>query len=143
MMEVNSIRQITTPWSGSRGLTTGLILSEVYQDVWTGQLLLSMGMPTQAETAPQVIYQLQFDYLLGYRVLEGAEVLEALDDGNSDSESQIYLITPSRFLIWFHQQSQGIHLDKDIQHYRIASWDYCVDVLAAQEPLVKQHKQKE
>ncbi|MBO1518945.1 hypothetical protein J3U76_04715 [Oceanisphaera sp. DM8] len=142
-MEVNSIQQITTPWAGSRGLTTGLMLTEIYQDVWTGQLLLSMGMPIQAAVAPQVIYQLQFDYLLGYRVLEGTDALEEMDDDDSGSDSQIHLITPSRFLIWFHQQSQGIHLDKDIQHYRIASWDYCVDVLAAQEPLVKQHKQKE
>lgn len=140
-MEVNTIRQMTTAWSGARGLTTGLMLTEVYQDVWTGRLLLSMGMPTQVNTPPQVIYQLQFDYLLGYRVLEGADVLDLIDDDDSDSDSQIHLITPSRFLIWFHQQSQGIHLDKDIQHYRIASWDYCVDVLAAQEPLVKRKKE--
>ncbi|MFD1007616.1 hypothetical protein [Oceanisphaera ostreae] len=137
MMEVNTIRQMTTPWAGARGLTTGLMLTEIHQDVWTGRLLLSMGMPIQADVPPQVIYQLQFDHLFGYRVLEGADVLDLMDDNDSNSDSQIQLITPSRFLIWFHQQSQGIHLDEDIQHYRIASWDYCVDVLAAQEPLVK------
>ncbi|WP_229667732.1 hypothetical protein [Oceanisphaera marina] len=141
MMEVNTIRQMATPWSGGRGLTTGLMLTEVYQDVWTGRLLLSMGIPTKMDIPPQVIYQLQFDHLFGYRVLEGADVLDYMDDDDFGSDSQIQLITPSRFLIWFHQQSKGLHLDEDIQHYRIASWDYCVDVLAAQDPLVKRKKE--
>ena len=136
-MEANTVRQMTTPWSGARGLATGLMLTEVYQDVWTGKLLLSMGMPTKIDTPPQVIYQLQFDHVFGYRVLEGSDELDFLgDEDDSASDIQIYLVTPSRFLIWFHQQSQGSHLDEDIQHYRIASWDYCVDVLAGQVPQV-------
>lgn len=136
-MEANTVRQMTTPWSGARGLATGLMLTEVYQDVWTGKLLLSMGIPTKIDTPPQVIYQLQFDHVFGYRMLEGADVLSFMDDEDEgSSDVQIHLITPSRFLIWFHQQSQGLHLDDDIQHYRIASWDYCVDVLACQVPQV-------
>ncbi|MGO5000094.1 hypothetical protein [Oceanisphaera sp. W20_SRM_FM3] len=136
-MEANTVRQMTTPWSGARGLTTGLMLTELHQDVWTGKLQLSMGMPTQADMPPKVIYQLQFDHVFGYRMLEGTDVLDYMDDGDeSGSDIQIHLITPSRFLIWFHRQSQGLHLDDDIQHYRIASWDYCVDVLAGQVPLV-------
>ncbi|MBR9856208.1 MAG: hypothetical protein GYB38_00720 [Gammaproteobacteria bacterium] len=137
MMEVNAIRQVATPWAGARGLTKGLMLTELHQNVWNGQLVLSMGMPTDIDTPPQVIYQLTFDHLFGYRVLEGADVLDFMDDDETDIDSQIQLITPSRFLTWFHQQSQGTHLDEDIQHYRIASWDYCVDVLAAQAPRVQ------
>ncbi|ART80987.1 hypothetical protein [Oceanisphaera avium] len=136
-MEANTVRQMTTPWSGACGLTTGLMVTEVYQDVWTGKLRLSMGMPVQVNTPPLVVYQLQFDHIFGYRVLEGAETLDFMaDEDDSDSDIQIYLVTPSRFLIWFHQQSQGVYLDEDIQHYRIASWDYCVDVLAGQVPQI-------
>ena len=68
-----------------------------------------------------------------HRVLEGADVPELLED-DDDIDSQIQLITPSRFLTWFHQETMGSHLDEDIQHYRIACWDFCVDVLAAQPP---------
>jgi hypothetical protein len=138
-MEVNAIRQVATPWAGARGLAKGLMLTELHQDVWNGQLVLSMGMPTDIDSPPRIIYQLVFDHLFGYQVLEGADVLDFMDDDETDIDSQIQLITPSRFLTWFHQQSQGTHLDEDIQHYRVASWDYCVDVLTAQAPKV-QHK---
>ncbi|MBL1376449.1 hypothetical protein [Zobellella iuensis] len=136
-MEVNAIRQVATPWAGARGLTTGLMLTELHQDVWNGSLILSMGMPTDIDTPPRVIYRLVFEHLFGYRVLEGSDVMDFMDDDERDIDSQIQLITPSRFLTWFHQQTQGTHLEEDIQHYRISSWDFCVDVLAAQAPLVQ------
>lgn len=136
-MEANSMQQITTPWAGASDLVTGLLLTNIHHDVWNGYLRLSMGMPTAADTPPSVIYQLQFEYILGYRVLEGDEAIMANDDHINPTASQIYLVTPSRFLMRFHQQSQGTYLDEDIQHYRIESWDYCVDVLAAKPPLIK------
>ncbi|GAA3539379.1 hypothetical protein [Zobellella aerophila] len=133
-MELNAIRQVAVPWAGARGLTTGLMLTALYQDVWNGNLVLSMGIPTDIDSPPQVLYQLVFEHLYGYRVLEGADVLELMDDDEEDIDSQIQLITPSRFLTWFHQETHGTHLDEDIQHYRISSWDFCVDVLTAQPP---------
>lgn len=140
-MEANTIRQKSTPWLGARGLTTGLILTDIHQDLWTGQLILAMGMPTCVDTPPQVIYRLQFEHVHGFRVLEGVEVLDFMSaEDNLDSDCQIQLITPSRFLIWLHQQSQGLLLDEGIQHFRIASWDYCVDVLAGEAPLVLHNK---
>ena len=135
-MEVNAIRQVAVPWAGARGLTTGLMLTELHQDVWSGCLELAMGVPSDMDTPPHIVYWLSFGHLYGYRVLEGADVPELLEDEDDDIDSQIQLITPSRFLTWFHQETQGAHLDEDIQHYRIACWDFCVDVLAAQPPEV-------
>ncbi|PSJ45087.1 hypothetical protein C7I36_06400 [Zobellella taiwanensis] len=132
-MEMNAIRQVAIPWAGARGLATGLMLTELHQDVWSGSLELAMGIPTNIDTPPQVVYWLSFGHLFGYRVLEGADVLDFLHD-EGDTDCQIQLITPSRFLTWFHQETQGSHLEEDIQHYRIASWDFCVDILAAQPP---------
>lgn len=133
-MEVNAIRQVAIPWAGARGLTTGLMLTELHQDVWSGSLELCMGIPTDIDTPPRIIYRLSFGHLFGYRVLEGADVLDFINDDAGDIDCQIQLITPSRFLTWFHQETQGSHLEEDIQHYRISSWDFCVDVLAAQPP---------
>lgn len=133
-MELNAIRQVAVPWAGARGLTTGLMLTALHQDVWNGNLVLSMGIPTDIDSPPQVSYRLVFEHLYGYRVLEGADVLEQMADDEGDIDSQVQLITPSRFLTWFHQETHGTHLDEDIQHYRISSWDFCVDVLSAQAP---------
>ena len=63
--------------------------------------------------------------IFAVRVMEDCDLAEGRD--SHIIEEQIQLIIPSRFASWFHQESDGLHLDEELQHYRISTWDYCAD----------------
>ncbi len=91
-----------------------------------------LGRARSIDLPPQILCRVYFRHIFAVRVMEDCDLAEGKD--SHAIEEQIQLITPSRFASWFHQESDGLHLDEDLQHYRISTWDYCADVLTSRAP---------
>ncbi|MDO2950055.1 hypothetical protein [Aeromonas simiae] len=130
-----TISQVAVPWAPSRQLPAGLIIADLHHDIWSGVLNISLGHARSIDLPPALLCRVYFNKVFAFRVMEDSD----MSDGMSSHpvEEQIQIITPSRFVAWFHQESKGVHLDEDIQHYRISTWDRCVDVLTSSPPELK------
>ena len=132
MEQKNAIRQVAVPWAPSRQLPPGLVVAELHQDIWSDTLTVMLGRARSIDLPPLPLCRVSFRHIFAVRVLEDCDLAEGRD--SHVIEEQIQLITPSRFASWFHQESDGLHLDEDLQHYRISTWDYCADVLTSSPP---------
>ena len=132
MEQKNAIRQVAVPWAPSRQLPPGLVVAELHQDIWSDTLTVMLGRARSIDLPPLPLCRVSFRHIFAVRVMEDCDLAEGRD--SHVIEEQIQLITPSRFASWFHQESDGLHLDEDLQHYRISTWDYCADVLTSSPP---------
>ena len=132
MEQKNAIRQVAVPWAPSRQLPPGLVVAELHQGLWSDSLTIMLGRARSIDLPPQILCRVYFRHIYALRVIEDCDLAEGKD--SHAIEEQIQLITPSRFASWFHQESDGLHLDEDLQHYRISTWDYCADVLTSSAP---------
>ena len=124
--------QIALPWGPSRHLPSGLVVAQLYYDVWHDSLTVMLGRVRTLVLSPHIICRVDFHHIYALRMLDECNLAEGKE--SRAVEEQIQLITPSQFAAWFHQESEGYHLDQDLQHYRILTWDRCVDILTATEP---------
>lgn len=138
-MDSNVIKQVTVAWTPSRQLEAGLVVSEIFQDIWADSLVIQLGRPRAVDLPPLAVCRVVFTHVFTYRIMEDCDMSEAWERRQCDEQVQI--ITPSRFLAWFHQESAGVHLDDDLQHYRISTWDYCVDVITSEAPRLQLSEQ--
>ncbi|KUE78742.1 hypothetical protein [Aeromonas schubertii] len=127
-----TIGQVAIPWAPSRQLSPGLVVVDLHHDIWGDTLTIALGQARSIDIPPLTQCHVYFRQVFALRVVEDGD----LSDGMSSHpvEEQIQIITPSRFAAWFHQESKGVHLDEDLQHYRISTWDYCVDILTSRPP---------
>ena len=107
-------------------------MAELHQDIWSDSLTVMLGRARSIDLPPQILCRVYFRHIFAVRVMEDCDLSEGKE--SHAIEEQIQLITPSRFASWFHQESEGLHLDEDLQHYRISTWDYCADVLTSFAP---------
>lgn len=132
MEQKHSIRQVAVPWAPSRQLPPGLVVAELHQDLWRDTLTIMLGQARSIDLPPHILCRVHFRHIYALRVVEDSDLAEGKE--SRVIEEQIQIITPSRFVSWFHQESDGLHLDDDLQHYRISTWDYCADVLTSTAP---------
>ncbi len=137
-MDSNAIQQVTFAWTPGQKLESGLVVAEIFQDIWADSLVIQLGRPRTIDLPPISVCRVIFSHVLTYRIMEDCDMAEAWERNQCDEQVQI--ITPSRFLAWFHQESAGVHLDDDLQHYRISTWDYCVDVITSEMPCLQWSK---
>ncbi len=122
------------PYLGLRPASShpGWSLPSCIRISWSDSLTIMLGRARSIDLPPQILCRVYFRHIYALRVIEDCDLAEGKD--SHAIEEQIQLITPSRFASWFHQESDGLHLDEDLQHYRISTWDYCADVLTSSAP---------
>ncbi|MGL5286332.1 MAG: hypothetical protein ACRC8D_09380 [Aeromonas sp.] len=121
--------QVAVPWAPARQLRE-LVISSLHHDLWSSSLTVTLGRSRSIDMPPLEQGRVYFHGVLLCRTLAEQDIGEVHDA----AQEPIQIITPSRLLAWWHQESQGKHLDEAIRHYRIIAGGQWVDLLTAREP---------
>ncbi|EPI8975351.1 hypothetical protein ACTC6A_003693 [Escherichia albertii] len=78
---------------------------------------------------------ISFDWIHSFRVTDEGDLLGMLGTYGIN-QTGIYRVANSTYLAWFTKQSIGIHENKMIEHYVIATSNDVVDVLSVVSPKI-------
>ena len=78
---------------------------------------------------------ISFDWIHSFRVTDEGDLLGMLG-AYGINQTGIYRVANSTYLAWFTKQSIGIHENKMIEHYVIATSNDVVDVLSVVSPKI-------
>ena len=79
---------------------------------------------------------IRFDSHLCYRRMDEGDALNTIRDlaATAGTAKVFYRAQNSDFLDWFHVQSQGVYLDRALQHFAICTVHDIIDVIAFKTP---------
>ena len=117
-------------WIPIEGLSGNLYLEGLHDDYEGFRLLL------KEESNQQRILRITFDPALSYRNTDEGGLLRTI--GNKDLGTwSLFIVENSDYLMWFNEESYGIHQLENIIHYAIYTPNDCLDILSIYPPKVK------
>ncbi|WP_236699820.1 hypothetical protein [Type-E symbiont of Plautia stali] len=75
-----------------------------------------------------------FDCAMSFRVTDEGDLLKTQNDLSGDMICGVYTVEKSDYLVWYHEQSYGIHQTDSLCHYLVVTSTEVIDVLSASEP---------
>ncbi len=118
-------------WEPIKGIPSELFVEALHDDYEFFRILLK-GKSPQSK-----MLRIYFDSIFAYRNLDESYRLRTWNKFKGDRPSSLFIVENSKWLKWFHEESQGLYHENPIKHYAIHTVQDCIDILSEYEPLVE------
>jgi hypothetical protein len=118
-------------WEPISGIPSELYVEALHDDYEFFRVLLK-GKSPQAK-----MLRIYFDSVYAYRNIDEIYRLRTWNNFKGERPSSLFIVENSKWLEWFHEESQELYLEHSIKHYAIHTVQDCIDILSEHEPLVE------
>lgn len=109
-----------------------LLYCEGIHDDYEGFRILLTG-----ENKTDSMLRLLFESPRSYRNTDEGDLLRTISSISHPESATLFIVEKSSWIEWFHEETYGIHKDKELVHYAIFTPNDCIEVLSEFEPLVE------
>ncbi|MFA6095073.1 MAG: hypothetical protein WC757_04285 [Candidatus Paceibacterota bacterium] len=109
-----------------------VLYCEGIHDDYEGFRILLVG---EDERSP--ILRIKFDSARSYKNSDEGDLLKTIASINNPGRSSLFLVENSSWIKWFHEETYGIHKNKNFKHFAIYTPNDCIDVMSEFAPIVE------
>lgn len=118
-------------WVPNIGIQKNLDVEALYDDYEGFRILL------RGEDRTQPMLRIKFDAHLAYRNADEGDRWRTISEVAELKQSSLFIVENSSWAQWFCEECSGVRKQSEMIHYAIYATNDCIDVLAADDPIVE------